>query len=122
MKIPQVPSMVRNSLAWAYYKLNDPRALEAAEGAYKATPDSALITDTLGWILVEKGDVKRGLPLLQRAAALEPENPEISYHLAVALAKFGDRDAAREKLTKILAKGKAFAEAKDAQALLTSLK
>ena len=122
MKNPPVPSLVRNGLAWAYYKLKDPRALATAQSAYQSTPNSGPIADTLGWILVEQGEVARGLPYLQHAVALEPENLEIGYHLASALAKSGDRVAAREKLTKILAAGKTFTGVKDAQALLESLK
>ena len=60
MKIPQVPSLVRNSVEWAYFELKAPQALAAAEAAYKATAVSGLIADTLGWILAEQGDVARG--------------------------------------------------------------
>ena len=122
LKIPQVPSLVRNGLAWAYYKMKDRRALATAQSAYAASPNSALISDTVGWILVEQGDTALGLPYLHRAILLEPDNPEIGFHLATALAKSGDRDAARAQLTKILGSGKPFGGIKDAQALLTSLK
>ena len=65
---------------------------------------------------------RAGVPQLKRAALLEPDNLVIGYHLAAALARAGDRDAAQDQLKKILASGKTFAGAKEAQALLASLK
>lgn len=77
---PQMPAAL-NNLAWMYYETKDPRALEYAKRAYDLAPDVAAIADTYGWILVERGDLQKGIELLTKAAALEPDNQEILYHL-----------------------------------------
>lgn len=86
-----------NNLANLYQEEEDPRALATAEKAYKLETDNPGIADTLGWILVKQGDPKRGLPLLEKAAARAPKQPEIRYHLAYALAKGGDVTRARRE-------------------------
>jgi putative PEP-CTERM system TPR-repeat lipoprotein len=111
-----------NDLAWLYYQEKDARALATAERAYKARPDSPQIMDTLGWILVEQGDAARGLPLLQKASDMMPASTEMQYHVAVALAKSGDRVHARRKLENLLAKNPAFRERSEAEALLKQLR
>jgi len=113
--------MFLNNLAMAYHHVKDIRALETAERAHKLQPDNAAIADTLGWILVEQGNPKRGLELLQRAVAAAPKNPEIRYHLAQALVKIGDHTRARQELGKLLAEMPSSSHAKDAKQLLTSL-
>jgi predicted Zn-dependent protease len=74
-----------NNLAQLYHQQKNPRALSTAERAQKLAPESASVTDTLGWILVEQGETKRGLELLQQALAKDSKIPEIRYHLAVSI-------------------------------------
>jgi predicted Zn-dependent protease len=104
-----------------YYQEKDPRALEVAEQVYKQQPNAAAIADTFGWILLEQGKTARGVEILQKAAELAPENPEISYHYAVALAKSGDKQKARQRLEALLAAGKNFPQQDQAKALLNQL-
>jgi putative PEP-CTERM system TPR-repeat lipoprotein len=110
-----------NNLAWAYQQENDARALPTAEQAYKLAGQNPAIMDTLGWLLVEKGDSARGLDLLRKAVAAAPEAPDVRYHLAAALAKSGDKAGARKELEKTLAYGKPFASMDDAKALMRQL-
>ncbi len=110
-----------NNLAWILHQQNDPRALGYAEQANKLKPDNAALLDTLGWIRVEQGDVARGLPLLQKAVDLAPGAPVIRYHLAVGLAKSGDKVKAKKELEQLLASGKSFSQIEEARALLKSL-
>lgn len=110
-----------NNLAWLYYREKDPRALEVAEQVYKLQPNAATIADTLGWILLDQGKTARGVEILQKAAALAPENPEIGYHYAVALAKSGDKQKARQQLESLFATGKDFPQQDEAKALLKQL-
>lgn len=110
-----------NNLAWAYQQENDVRALSTAEQAYKLAGQNPAIMDTLGWILVQKGDMPRGLELLRKAVATAPEARDIRYHLAAALAKSGDKAAARKELEQALASGKPFAAMEDAKSLLRQL-
>jgi putative PEP-CTERM system TPR-repeat lipoprotein len=109
-----------NNLAWAYQQDKDPRALATAEQAYRLAGNSPAVLDTLGWLLLERGDVARALPLLQRAAGLTAE-PGIRYHFAVALQKSGDKENARKTLLELLGKGGRFPEAPAARALLREI-
>jgi putative PEP-CTERM system TPR-repeat lipoprotein len=110
-----------NNLAWAYQQEKDARALATAEQAYKLAGQNPAIMDTLGWILVEKGDTARGLDLLRKAVSAAPDAPDVRYHLAAALAKSGDKAGARKELEKTLASGKPFAMMYDANALMRLL-
>ncbi len=111
-----------NNLAGLYFKEKDQKAKATAEQAYKLAPNSPYVQDTLGWILVQNGDAKRGLDLLRQAATLAPDNPTIRYHLAVTLARSGDKTAARQELNRALRPGsKPFAEAEEARKLLQAL-
>ena len=77
-----------NNLAGLLHGKDDVRALALAERAYEASPGSAEVLDTLGWILVGTGSTQRGLDLIERALALRPDDLGILAH----------RDAARQKL------------------------
>jgi putative PEP-CTERM system TPR-repeat lipoprotein len=110
-----------NNLAWAYQQEKDPRALEAAEKAYQLAPNSPAVWDTLGWVLVTKGNTARGLPLLEKAAGQVPTALDIRYHFAQALIKTGDKTKARRELEQIVAAGKSFSKFEEAQTLLKQL-
>jgi putative PEP-CTERM system TPR-repeat lipoprotein len=121
LKIDPRNALALNNLANAYYREKDPRALATAEQAYEAAPDSPLTADTLGWILVEQEKMPRGLELLQKAASQDGKNREIAYHLAAALARSGDKVAARRQLEQLLADGRTFPRRQDAEQLLKQL-
>lgn len=107
-----------NNLAWAYQQKNDPKALEYAEKAHQQFPDSPAILDTLGWILIQQGELERALPLLQKASVMAPDFAEIQYHFAVGLVQSGDKVKAREVLEKLLATGNDFPDIEKAKELL----
>lgn len=114
-------AMALNNLAWAYGQSKDARALPTAERAAKIGGDNPAILDTLGWLLVEQGNIERGLPLLKKAAAAAPNATEINYHLAVGMAKAGDKEGARKSLDKLLAEHQNFPQLEDARALRKTL-
>jgi putative PEP-CTERM system TPR-repeat lipoprotein len=89
---------VLNNLAWAESRVNDPKAIEHAEEAHKLAPNEPAIMDTLGTLLVEKGDTARGLELLQKASAGAPGAPVIRLNFVKALLKAGQKDAARKEI------------------------
>ena len=90
-----------NNLAWAAGQLGDPKALGYAERAAKLAPDSAAVLDTLGTLLVAKGDAAKGLEYLAKARSLAPDRPDIRFNYAKALAKAGRKEEARKELTKL---------------------
>lgn len=110
-----------NNLAWAYQQDKDQRALATAERAYQLAAANPSILDTLGWILLEKGETGRALPLLQQARALTPNVPDIGYHLGLALMKSGDKRAARLQFEQLLAANKDFPQRAEVKAMLESL-
>ncbi len=97
-----------NNLAWLYTELQDPRALEIGQRAVKLAPENASILDTLGWAQVQLGQAELGLTTLQTAIELAPDNPEIGLHLALAYAKTGAKDIARELLEALIESDVAF--------------
>ncbi|HUW29129.1 MAG TPA: XrtA/PEP-CTERM system TPR-repeat protein PrsT [Sulfuriferula sp.] len=112
---------ILNNLASLFLLEKDTRALPTAEHAFKLSPDSPAIQDTLGWILVTQGQTARGLDLLRKAVAKMPDEPNVRYHYATALANSGDKAQARQELSKLLADHPKFQEAAAARKLLNTL-
>jgi tetratricopeptide (TPR) repeat protein len=113
--------VVLNNLASLYQREGDSRALATAEQALKLAPDNPSVQDTLGWILVEQGQVKRGQEWLRKALMAAPRHATIRYHHAVALARSGNRVQARAELEKLLADSPQFPDAEHARVLLKGL-
>ncbi len=109
-----------NNLGELLQKKDPPQALSLINRAAKIAPRSANIIDSLGWIKYQGGDHGEGLTLLTRAHALAGENPEITYHLAVAMDAAGKRDDAKKLLEPLVAKDQGFADHADAKKLLDS--
>ncbi|MEO8938163.1 MAG: XrtA/PEP-CTERM system TPR-repeat protein PrsT [Burkholderiaceae bacterium] len=114
-------AVVLNDLASAYSDVDDPRAEQTAEAALKLKPDEAPISDTLGLILVKRGDVTRGVSLLRSAARGAPDTIEIRMHLAEALLKANDKDGARSELQAIVNRRENFAQRAQAEKMLAAL-
>jgi putative PEP-CTERM system TPR-repeat lipoprotein len=119
-KRPNDP-LALNNLAWVYSGIGDPRAVSLAERAHSLEPTNGAIADTLGWLLVQKGDLERGRALLEKAAEQAPGIPDIRYHLAVAQARAGAREEARKTLIALLGSGQDFNDAAHAKRLLEEL-
>ena len=92
-----------------------------AERAHSLQPDNAAITDTLGWLKLKNGDLQGALKLLEIAADKSPDNPEIKYHLADALAQSGELDRARSILAEIIGTATDFPARADAERLAESI-
>jgi putative PEP-CTERM system TPR-repeat lipoprotein len=110
-----------NNLAWLYSLAGDARALATARKAYELAPRVPAIADTLGWILVNSGQVDEGTTLLRDAAKAAPDAKDIQYHLAAALARQGKGTEAREILERILADAAPFESRARAAELSKSL-
>ncbi len=76
------------NLAWAYHEMGeDERAAAFARRAYLLIPMNAATSEIYGWILVDSGvDRERGIELLEKAASLAPDDPQIAERLAAARA------------------------------------
>lgn len=111
-----------NNLAWIYFEANDARALPLAQRAYERAPHSADVADTYGWVMLETGDARRALEVLQAAHAASPRSREIRYHLAVALHRNGNAGESRRLLETLLADERPFAGSDGARQLLERLR
>jgi putative PEP-CTERM system TPR-repeat lipoprotein len=112
---------VLNNLAWLYQETGSPEGVKYAERAHQEAPDRPEVTDTLGWLLVQNGDINRGLVLLQEARAKAPHIPDIHYHMAVALYKSGRTDEASKELDRLLKTGRDFDGVDEARKLREQL-
>jgi Flp pilus assembly protein TadD len=74
-----------NNLSWLVVKDDPGRAFVLAQRAVKADPSSANNLDTLGSLQMTRSDFNGAVASLKKAHDLAPDNPEISYHLALAL-------------------------------------
>jgi putative PEP-CTERM system TPR-repeat lipoprotein len=115
--------IVLNNLAWLYQQRGDlGKARELAEQAVVAAPNDATMGDTLGWIILAQGDAHKALGYLAAANASAPSNPDIQYHLAMALHRAGRTADARALLEKLLSTNASFGEKPQAEQLLQQLK
>ncbi|MFT9442265.1 MAG: tetratricopeptide repeat protein [Acetobacter papayae] len=92
---PDEPSLL-NFLGYSMTERHEnlPEAEELLRKAHRLAPEEAAITDSLGWVRVEQGDVEGGLVLLEKAAEQIPEDPEVNYHLGEAYWRLGRRTEA----------------------------
>ncbi|MDB5816094.1 MAG: system TPR-repeat lipoprotein [Rhodocyclales bacterium] len=95
-------AIVLNNLAWTANKQSDPKAVEYAEQALKTAPKIAGVMETAGTIFFEHGQAQRGLTLLKQAVDTAPKASAVRLGYARALAKSGDKDAARKQATTAL--------------------
>jgi putative PEP-CTERM system TPR-repeat lipoprotein len=121
LKLPE-NLVVLNNLAWCYQQTKDARAVPMAERALKLKPDNPAVMDTLGWILVERGDVQRGVELLKKAVALAPKAAEIRFHYAQGLVRAGDKLNGKQELERLLTEFPQFPDAAESLKLLAKLR
>ena len=118
---PENPHLL-NNLAWLYGLENQPEALSYAEKAYNISSDDPGIADTYAWLLVQQGKPRQGADILKTVLKAASNQPEIRYHLAVALAEIDDKAGARDLLKQVLAENKAFSGRPEAEKLYESLR
>ena len=106
-----------NNLAQVALRQGDSAALSYAEKALRLAPGDAGITDTVGWVLVQQGQLDRGIAILRDARLRDPGSPEIRYHLAAALAQSGRTIEARAELNEVLKSGVRFDQLEEARNL-----
>ena len=111
-----------NNLAWIYSSQGSPEALTLARRAVDVAPDNPQANDTLGWILVEQGELIEGTSRLRHALQQGAQDPEIRYHLAVALHRSGDIRGAESQLVRALEVTGPFGSRAAANELLTTIR
>lgn len=88
---------VLNFLGYAMLDRNEDsaRAASLIERAYKLLPDSAAITDSMGWVHYRRGDFATAVTLLEKAAKSSSNDTAINEHLGDAYWQLGRRRDAR---------------------------
>ncbi len=78
------PALNNAAYLYAEQRKDLNRAYELAQKARDAQPDDPATADTLGWILLQRGEYTRALSLLQESADKLSGEPEVLYHLGMA--------------------------------------
>jgi putative PEP-CTERM system TPR-repeat lipoprotein len=110
-----------NNLAWISAQSGDPKAREYAEKAYSISPSNPAVLDTLGAILVDAGEVDRGIKLMREGVTIAPQSNDLRLSLASALAKAGRKADARKELEPLSALGTKYERAAEVAALMKTL-
>ncbi len=96
-------------------------ALKQAEQAYSKVPNNVAIMDTMAWVFTKANQLDKALPIFRDALAIDSDNAEIKYHLAVNLIQLERQAEAIRYLKEAIDSGQEFNELKEAKALLAEL-
>lgn len=122
LKITPKNALALNNLAFAAGQVEDGRALGYAEEALKLAPTNPAILDTYGMLLVNKGEIDKGLVQLEKAKAGAPNAFAIRINLARAYIKADRKAEAKRELMSVVEDTKAQGQVKErAEALLKTL-
>ena len=116
-----INALAANNLAWLLKDSEPKRAQEVALRAARNSPENADVLDTAGWILLNNGDTSAAVKFLRQAADLGTNNPEVLYHLAVALERSGAIAEATQVLQNALRLDSTFPSREDAKSLLNAI-
>jgi Flp pilus assembly protein TadD len=73
-----------------------------AERAKKQRPDSPDVSDTLGFVYLQKNLTSQAADIFRRNVEKYPAVPAFRFHLAMALLKQGDKQGAKDQASKAL--------------------
>jgi tetratricopeptide (TPR) repeat protein len=96
-----LPALIRLASLYSDHLAQPDKASELAKKAHELAPNEPHIADTLGWILFRKGQYTDALPLLQQAAGVLGDRPEMLFHLGMAHYLLGHEEPARLALQKV---------------------
>ena len=120
-RFPDTPVLLNNAASIQVALSNLDKAAKYADIAYQRLPDNVAIIDTKAWIATLQGNYQQALPLYRQALALDVENIEVQYHLAVTLNKMNRNEEAIKYLQDVLASEQVYSGKVQAKALLKNL-
>jgi tetratricopeptide (TPR) repeat protein len=97
---------------------NPQKALSLANDAHAAAPENAAISELLGHLVLQNGEFRWAATLLQEAASILPNRPQLLYDLAWSSYYLGRVPEALTTMRKALQTGASFAQADKAQLFL----
>ena len=94
---PEDPTAL-NYLGYTYADMgqNLDEAQSLIEQAMQYKPNDGYITDSLGWVLFQKGDYRKAVEVLRQAMNLVPDDPTILEHMGDVYYKLNDEGKALE--------------------------
>ncbi len=97
-------ALALNNLAFmnAENGTNLDQAMTLAERAKKKVPNNDDVSDTLGYVYYQKNLNAQALQIFRQLVQDAPQNPTFHLHLAMALEKQGDKQAAKDEAQKAL--------------------
>ena len=112
-----------NDLAWltAERKRDLDNGLKWAKLATELAPKTANYLDTLGYVLLARGDNDGAVRALRQAIGLSPATPDYHYRLGVALQAQSKTQAALDSYQAAIKTGKPFRDLEDTKRRITSL-
>ena len=123
LQIDPNAAVAANNLAYMYAEQggNLDVALQLAQTAKQGLPDSAEVSDTLGFVYLKKDLVSLAIPPLEASAKKDPQNWTYQYHLGLAYSKGGEKAKAKQALERALAINASFPGAEEARKTLAGL-
>lgn len=109
-----------NNAAWLNVDRDPARALEHASRAAAKDPNPQIL-HTLGRVLRRNHQPDQAIGVLRRAWQAAPDQPDIGYELAAALAEAAHDDEAKRLLGQLLGQAKPFKTRAEAETLLQQL-
>jgi len=117
----ELPILLNNA-AQSNVVINDLVTAERyAVKAITAAPNSPAIMDTMAWIHTKNNKLDKALALYRDALAIDSENAELKYHLAVTLHELGRKAEALQYLEQAIYSEQKFSGLSDAKELLVQL-
>lgn len=113
--------LVLNNLAWLYRNEDLDQAVEYAQRAMEIAPGAPAVQDTMGMLLLQKGELEKAERLLRQASERVPYDLDKQYHMALVLSRTGETVEALQILQRILNTGKSFDEQEAARSLYNKL-
>ncbi len=96
-------------------------AFKIANKSVEVAPKNPFSLDALGWVNLQRGDIKGGLEKLKEASSILPQDPVILYHLGVGYYKDNNPKEAKNALQAALNISTSFRGADQAAEILKKL-
>jgi cellulose synthase operon protein C len=120
--LKQAPNnvVVLNNLAWLLQDTNNKQALDYAERAFAAAPDSLEVKSTLA-VVVSETDIARAQQLMREVLRAKPKDPNFRYQQALIYKRAHQNEQAIQSLNDVLRDSPDFPNAGEAKKLLSEL-
>lgn len=110
-----------NNLAWLFMQTDRPEALDYAARANQSLPNRPSLMDTLAQAHAKAKQFDKAIEIEKKVVSLAPDNKDYRLTLARLYIGAGQKDAARQELTRLAELGDESAQQQEAKQLLGTL-